>query len=106
MLYRQVCDILRILNESVILILCLLHDTVFHRWLTGDLVELTSKIFIPLKAFLTHDVGIPFKYVVYSPRAENSKYLFEYLHGIESHLGLRSTYRCLAVPKSMCKPGG
>ena len=103
------CEILvraPILNESVILILCLFHHTVFHRWLTGDLVELTSKISIPLKALLTHDVGIPFKYVVYSPRAENSKYLFEYLHGTESNLGLRSTYRCLAVPKSMCKPGG
>ena len=79
---------------------------ILHRMLTDDLAELTSEISLPIKAFLTHDIGIPFKYFVYSPRAENSKFLSEYLHGTESHLGLRNTYRCLAVPKKMCKPGG
>jgi len=75
-----------------------------YRWVNEDTGELKSEISIPLKAFRTHDVGIPFKYVVYSPRAENSKFSFEYLYGTESPL--RSTYRCLAVPKQMRISGG
>ena len=72
--------------------------------LTEDTAELTSVVSIPLKAFLTHEVGIPFKYVVYSPRAENARYLWEYLYGAESTFS--SYYRCLAVPKRMCAAGG
>ena len=71
---------------------------------TTDIMEVKSTVSIPLKAFQPHDVGIPFKYVVYSPRAEDSKFLYEHLYGIES--SLRNTYRRLAVPKLMCIPGG
>lgn len=77
---------------------------IFHRMLTEDTAELKSVISIPLKALLTHDVGIPFTYVVYSPRAEKSNYLREYLHGTESTF--RNCYRYLSIPARMLVAGG
>ena len=62
-------------------------------------MSISSKLMMSLK------IGLPYKYVVYSPKTNKVRHQYEYLHGAPPYKSFDNN-RLLKVPQEKLGPGG
>ena len=65
-----------------------------------DMTTISSDFMMSLR------IGLPYKYVVYSPLMKATKHQYEYLHGAPPNFKSPDKNRLLKVPKEKLGPGG